>query len=86
MLHLRPILTVVAVIAMLGLGDRAHAQVTMKHSGSIVSIDEKAGTIALAEVGPWKVRAGKTVLTVDCLHEGKRLVALKITVVEVAEP
>jgi hypothetical protein len=25
-------------------------------------------------------------LTIDCLHEGKRLVALKITVVEVAEP
>lgn len=76
-------------------------------SGSIVSIDDEAGTIVLAEVGPWKVRGGKTVLTYrtitvtpetqlaivgrdysnfDGLHEGKRLVALKITVLEVAAP
>jgi len=97
-----------------------------------VAIDEKAGAIVLAEIGPWKVREGKTVITyrtitvmpetefgvvgrdyatpdgfpgeliegaletgeifvndfvtVDCLHEGKRLIALKVTVTEVGTP
>lgn len=102
-----------------------------QHSGRIVSIADDARTFVLAEVGPWQVRNGATVVTyrtielapqtqftivaridaapsgfrgdwvefaigpervylndqvtVDCRHEGKRLVALKITVVEVPE-
>ena len=132
MLRLRPLMIVAASIAVLGFAGRAHAQGTMRHSGSIVSIDAESGAIVLAEVGPWKVRDGKTVVTyrtiavtaqtalaivgrdyanfdglldgfvegalepgeiylndyvtIDCLHEGKRLIARKITVIEVAEP
>ena len=102
-----------------------------RHSGSIESIPADARTFVLAEVGPWQVRNGETVLThrtieltpetkyaivarvdaapsgfrgdwvefeigpdrvylndqitVECRHVGKRLVALKITVIEVPE-
>ena len=63
MLHLRSLMIIAAVIAMLGFGARADAQESMKHSGSIVSIDDEAGTIVLAKAGPWKVRGGKIVLT-----------------------
>jgi len=100
----------------------------MRHSGSIVSVSGDGQSFVLAEVGPWQVRAGKTVITfhtisvtpdtqyvivarayrgpgslqgdfvelplesdgiylndhvtVDCRHEGRRLVALKISVIE----
>lgn len=129
---LRSLTGVAALVAVLGFVGRGDAQEQMKHSGSILSIDEKAGTIVLAEIGPWKVRQGKTVITyrtitvtpetefaivgrdyatldgfpgvfiegalesdgvyvndyvtVDCLHKGTRLIALKIMVTEVAEP
>lgn len=129
---LRALTVVAALGAVVGFVDRADAQERMKHSGSIVAIDEKAGTIVLAEIGPWTVRQGKTVVTyrtitvtpdtalaivgrdyatldafpgefvegalesdelylndyvtIDCLHEGRRQIALKITVTEVAEP
>ena len=114
---------------LLGLAAPASAEERMKHSGSIVFIAEDARSFVLAEVGPWQVRDGATVIThrtitvtpetefayvvradpapsgflgdfveaplgpeavylddyvtVDCRHEGKRLVALKITVTEV---
>lgn len=129
---LRSLTVVAALAAVLGFVGSADAQELMKHSGAIVAIDEKTGTIVLAEVGPWKLRQGKTVITyrtitvtpatefaivgrqyatlgafpgefvegaleadelyvndyvtVDCLHAGKRQIALKITVTEVAEP
>jgi hypothetical protein len=103
-----------------------------RHSGSIESIPDDARTFVLAEVGPWQVQNGETVLTrraitltpetkfaivkrvdnapsgfrgdwvefeigpervylndqitVECRHEGKRLIAVKITVVEMPEP
>ena len=41
----------------------AAAQTLEKHSGVIVDADEAAGTLVLAEVGPWQVRDGKTVIT-----------------------
>jgi len=112
-----------------GLTASASAGERVKHSGSIVSIAAAAKTFVLAEVGPWQVRKGATVITyltitlapetgyaivartdqapsgfpgdfvetpigpesvylhdyvtVDCRHEGKRLMALKITVTEV---
>ena len=114
---------------LLGLTASASAEQTLKHSGSIVSVAENAKTFVLAEVGPWRVRKGATVITyrtialtpetefaivaratapggfagdlvesrlgpedvyvndyvtVDCRHEGKSLVALKITVTEPA--
>lgn len=104
----------------------AGAAEIMKHSGSIVSIADDATTFRLAEVGPWRVRDGVTVLTyrtitltpetvfagitrvdkapsgfagdfvqtplgfedlylndhvtVECRHEGTRLIALKVVV------
>ena len=117
------------LVTLVGLTASAGAADTLKHSGSIVSIAEDAKTFVLAEVGPWQVRDGATVITyrtitlapetefaivaradaapsgfkgdfvetrlgpegvylndyvtIDCRHEGKRLVALKITVIEV---
>jgi hypothetical protein len=104
-------------------------EIVRKHSGAIVAIADDARTFVLAEVGPWQVRNGATVITyrtialmpetqfamigradeppsgfpgdfvelalgpdaiylsdyvtVECRHEGRRLVALKITVAEV---
>lgn len=123
---------VVALVMMLALGAPTGAAQTEQHSGTIMSIGDDARTFVLAEVGPWQVRNGETVLThrtielapetkyaivarvdaapsgfrgdwvefeigpervylndhvtVECRHEGKRLVALKITVVEVPAP
>lgn len=105
-------------------------EIVKKHSGVIVAIADDAGTFVLAEVGPWQVRNGATVITyrtitlmpetqfammgraddassgfpgdfvevvlgpeavylndfvtAECRHEGKRLLALKITVAELA--
>jgi len=117
---------------LLVVGASARAAHIERHSGSIESIPADARTFVLAEVGPWQVRDGATVLTrrtieltpetkytivarvdaapsgfrgdwvefeigpervylndqitVECRHDGKRLVALKITVIEVPEP
>lgn len=99
----------------------------MKHSGTVVSIDAARGVVVLAEVGPWRLQKGETVVTrrtivltpatkvdtfirvnapgafagdfieveldaadvspgdfvtVDCLHERSRLVALRVTMAE----
>ena len=121
----------VALMMMLALATPAGAAEVKQHSGTIVSIADDARTFVLAEIGPWQVRNGETVVThrtieltpetsyaivarfdaapsgfrgdwvefeigpervylndrvtVECRHEGKRLVALKITVVEVPE-
>jgi hypothetical protein len=126
---LRWLTVAVALVAAAVLAGTADAQERMKHSGTIVAIDERAGTIQLAEIGPWQVRDGETVITyrtivvtpattfailgrdngaadgwpgelvetplppdglyvddyvtVDCLHEGGKQIALKITVTEV---
>ena len=126
---LRWLTVVTALVAAVAFASTAGAQERMKHSGTVVAIDEKAGTIRLAEIGPWKVRDGRTVVTyrtimvtpetefaivgreyatpdgwpgeflegalppdglylddyvtVDCLHEGSKQIALKITVTEV---
>ena len=104
--------------------------IVTKHSGVIVAIPDDARSFVLAEVGPWQVRNGATVVTyraitlmpatqfammgrahdapsgypgdfvevvlgpeavylndyvtVECRHEGKRLLAVKITVAELA--
>jgi hypothetical protein len=116
----------------LALNGSAGAEEVMRHSGSIVAIADDARTFVLAEVGPWQVRNGATVITyrtitllpqtqfafvgrmddgasgfrgnflevplepdavylhdyvtVECRHEGTRLLALKITVIEGDEP
>src|SRR5215470_1274258 len=122
-----------ALVMMLGaLTAPAGAADIKRHSGTIVSIPDDARTFVLAEVGPWQVRNGATVLTyrtielvpetefaivarvdaapsgfrgdfvefkigpervylndqvkVECRHDGKRLVAMKITVIEIPEP
>lgn len=123
---------IVALVMLLAVDVPARAAHVERHSGSIESIPDDARTFVLAEVGPWQVRNGETVLTrrtieltpetkytivarvdaapsgfrgdwvefeigpervylndqitVECRHDGKRLVALKITVIEVPEP
>lgn len=113
---------------LLSLAASVSAGEVMKHSGVIVAIADDARTFMLAEVGPWQVRHGATVVThqiitllpdtqftmvgrgddapsgfksdfvevplgpdavylndyvtVECRHEGSRMLALKITVVE----
>jgi len=52
-----------AVLGVLALAAPARAQDVVKHSGSIVAIAADARTFVLAEVGPWQVRNGETVLT-----------------------
>jgi len=132
MMPLRSLTALAALVIVLGVVGTSGAQEIVKHSGSIVAIDDRAGTVVLAEVGPWKVRNGATVITyrtitvtpeteftivgrqdrgpggfpgeyvedalqpgaiylndyvtIDCRHEARRLLALKITVVEVAAP
>ena len=122
----RTFLTLLMILFGLTLTASASAAETVKHSGLIVSIADDARTFVLAELGPWQVLNGKTVITyrtitlvpetafaivgrtdtapsgfrgdfvetqvgpedvylndyvtIDCRHEGKRLVALKITV------
>jgi len=118
----------VALGILLVLACTTAAEQVVKHSGIIVAVDERAGTFVLAEVGPWQVRDGDTLMTyrtialtpetafaivfrdeeapsgyrddfvetplepwavyvddhvtVDCRHEGARLVAVKITVTD----
>jgi hypothetical protein len=60
---LRWLVVITALVAAAALAGTADAQERMKHSGTIVAIDNAAGTIRLAEIGPWKVRDGKTVIT-----------------------
>lgn len=125
MLHARSMIGI-ALVSVLAFVGAPGAQETMKHSGSVVSLDERAGTLVMHEVGPWQLRAGQTVLTtlaievtsettfaiasrdvpaiegslgpfvvrpiapwaifagdfvtVDCRHEGKRLIATAVTV------
>jgi hypothetical protein len=47
----------------LALAGAAGAQPLERHSGVIIDANEAAGTLVLAEVGPWRVRDGRTVLT-----------------------
>jgi hypothetical protein len=55
--------TALAMLLAVTLAAGAAAQTLEKHSGVIVDADEAAGTLVLAEVGPWQVRDGKTVIT-----------------------
>jgi hypothetical protein len=114
--------------ALLAVTAAAGAEEIVKHSGAIVGIADDARTFVLAEVGPWQVRNGATVITyrtitlmpetqfamvgraddaptgfpgdfvevmvgpedvylndyvtVECQHDGKKMLALKITVME----
>jgi len=114
------------------LAAQAGAGDIVRHSGTIVNIDERTESIVLEEIGPWRVASGKTVITllkvaiapdapillarraarapsgfdgdyveepmapwglapgdfvtVECRHEGKRLIALKVTVADTPGP
>lgn len=48
--------------AALALPDWAGARTT-KHSGTVLALDRTASVIVLAEIGPWRVRGGATVIT-----------------------
>jgi hypothetical protein len=125
MMHARSVIGI-TLVALLAFAGATGAQETMKHSGSVVALDERAGKLVMNEVGPWQVSAGRTTLTtltidvtpetefaiasrdvgptggslgpyvvrpiaawaiytgdyvtVDCRHEGKRLIATAVTV------
>jgi hypothetical protein len=50
--------------ALVGLASPAVAPAQgVRHSGVIADVDERGGTFVLAEVGPWNVRDGRTVIT-----------------------
>jgi hypothetical protein len=126
MTHAMRLFSVLALL--LSLAASVSAAEVVKHSGVIVAIADDAKMFMLAEVGPWQVRHGGTVVThhiitllpdtqfamvgrvddapsgfksdfvevplepeavylndyvtVECRHEGARMLALKITVVE----
>ncbi len=44
------------------------AATTVKYSGTIVAVDPEGKVFTLAEVGPWHVKAGKTVTTLRMIH------------------
>lgn len=129
---MRQNMTIGAMLALfLALVGSAGADELLKHSGVIVAIADDGRSFVLAEVGPWQVKAGRTVttrqtirllpetgfaivgrvadapsgfagdfievpltaeevylndyVTVECRHEGRAMLALKITVTELAE-
>lgn len=51
------------MMALLALAGTVSAGEVVKHSGVIVSIADDARTFVLAELGPWRVRDGVTVIT-----------------------
>jgi hypothetical protein len=59
--HIAVLVTLLLTIAF-GTG-MAAADATKKHSGAIVATDEGKAAFVLAEVGPWQLRDGNTVLT-----------------------
>ena len=119
---------VLAILLLLAIVEVAGAQPLEKHSGVIADTNGRAGTLVLAELGPWRVRDGRTVITyrtiaftpatefalafraeqadggftgvfietplepwavyvgdhvtIECRREGKRLVAVKMTVTD----
>lgn len=123
-------MSALATTILLGLTAAVGAAEQVKFSGVIVSISDSRGTFVLAEVGPWRVRDGATVITrrtialapdtayavvgraetapsafpgdfvetpvgpdrihlndwvtVECRREGGRLVAVKITAVDLS--
>jgi hypothetical protein len=56
----RTLTTVAVLLAVLGPSDLIAAD---RCSGAVVSIDPAAGTLLVAEVGPWQVKDGATVTT-----------------------
>jgi hypothetical protein len=111
---------------------QAGAEDIVRHSGTIVSIDQRTESIVLGEMGSWRVASGQSAITllkvviapdapilltrrsarapsgfggdfieermarwglapgdfvtVECRHEGKRLVAIKVTVADTPRP
>jgi hypothetical protein len=61
--RIRHALTASVLVLLLGATALAGAEVRMKHSGTIVSIAADSRSFVLAEVGPWQVRDGATVVT-----------------------
>jgi hypothetical protein len=55
--------TLSLVALLLGLPAISDADGTQRCSGAVVSIDPAAGTLVVAEVGPWQAKEGKAVTT-----------------------
>jgi hypothetical protein len=59
----RTIAAVIAVLAIGGFATGVAGGELPRHSGLVVAIDDETGAFVLAEVGPWRVRDGETVVT-----------------------
>jgi hypothetical protein len=59
----RAIATIMAVVVTAWLPTAVGAAELPRHSGLVVAIDDETGTFVLAEIGPWRVRDGETVVT-----------------------
>ncbi len=119
------------VLLVTGVAGAVTADQLPRHSGTVMTTDAAANTFVLAEVGPWRLSRGETVITrrdivvtpetefflvhradqapsgfardfvveslilwgvgggdfvtVECRHEGERMIATKVYVVDVAE-
>jgi hypothetical protein len=63
MKRFRDVVSASLLVILLGPTASASAEESVRHSGSIISIAPSADTFVLAEVGPWQVRDGATVIT-----------------------
>lgn len=62
MLRSRHVVAVAAAAVLVGLAPaRADAGDIHRHSGSVIAVERSA--ILVAEIGPWKIRNGQTVVT-----------------------
>jgi hypothetical protein len=93
MLHLRPLMIIAAVIAMLGKPVLTYRTITVTPETQLAIVgrdyanfDGLPDSFVEGPLEPGEIYRENDYITIDCLHEGKRLVALKITVVEVAAP
>jgi hypothetical protein len=61
---MRGLIVAAALLAAAGLAVPAEpGGATARHSGAIASLDLASSTLVLAEIGPWQVKDGQTVLT-----------------------
>jgi hypothetical protein len=60
----RHLVHALVLLVTFGMAVSTHAQSRplVKHSGIIVDVHDRAGTFVLAEVGPWRVENGETVV------------------------
>lgn len=66
-----------------GVGPAAAAPAVVRHTGTVVFIDAERGVLILDEVGPWRVKNGRTVttrLTIDLTRETRVNTFIRVNV------